>query len=230
MPASPRPSVLQTPQQVHPLLWRASQLARPYEKTQSSGYSLLDACLPGQGWPVGNLIELLSNNPGIGELQLLKPLLSTLDQQRGLILLNPPYSPSGLCLQQWLSTSCQVWWVRTTCIKDTLWAAEKILQHNACALLLCWATEAHPMALRRLQLAAQQSSGLFFMFRPSHAKHEASSAPLRILLHPAPAGISLNLLKRQGPRLAHKLFIPLANRLAVYETMDKHVLSAMPEH
>src|SRR5690625_123465 len=223
-----RPSILQTPQQVHPLLWRASQLAHPYENTQPSGHPHLDAHLPGHGWPVGAVIELLSSHPGIGELQLLKPVLQTLDGQRSLILLNPPYPPSSLCLQQWFTSTTPVWSVHTPDAKDTLWTAEKILQHDACALLLCWANDIRPMALRRLQWAARQSNVLFFLFRHAHAKYIASIAPLRILLQPAPAGIRLSLLKRRGPSLAHKLFIPLANRLVVYETMDKHLLSALP--
>jgi len=36
----------------------------------------LDAELPGGGWPQGQLIELLHDDPGIGELSLLAPALA----------------------------------------------------------------------------------------------------------------------------------------------------------
>jgi len=33
----------------------------------STGAATLDALLPGGGWPLGCLVELLHDNPGIGE-------------------------------------------------------------------------------------------------------------------------------------------------------------------
>ena len=47
----------------------------------SSGYAALDNQLHCGGWPRGGLSELLLSENGIGELRLLMPLLSKLNQQ-----------------------------------------------------------------------------------------------------------------------------------------------------
>src|SRR3546814_8292766 len=49
--------------------------------------------LPGQGWPLGSLIELLPSQPGIGEIRLLQPALASLGSERSVALVRPPYEP-----------------------------------------------------------------------------------------------------------------------------------------
>src|SRR3546814_13269354 len=66
------------PQRIHPALWRASQLARMPGRCVDTGFPALSAQLPGGGWPLGDLIELLIQQPGIGEMQLLSHALSDL--------------------------------------------------------------------------------------------------------------------------------------------------------
>lgn len=62
----------------HPALWRASQMGGGRRAVTPSGFATLDAQLPGQGWPHGELTELLLAQPGIGELRLLAPALATI--------------------------------------------------------------------------------------------------------------------------------------------------------
>ena len=45
-------------------VWRADALAAPQADTVSSGDAALDAQLPGGGWPVGALTELIQA-PGV---------------------------------------------------------------------------------------------------------------------------------------------------------------------
>lgn len=59
------------PEALHPSLWRASQLAQARGPVVETGYPALSAELPGGGWPVGALIDLLGE-PGCGELRLLR--------------------------------------------------------------------------------------------------------------------------------------------------------------
>ena len=59
-------------------LWRGTH--NPRTKTWLSGHASLDAVLPGGGWPVGALIELLPTQAGIGELQIAIPALQALSQ------------------------------------------------------------------------------------------------------------------------------------------------------
>lgn len=145
---------LQHPEKIHPSLWRGSQLAHFGQETIPSGYCALDAQLPGHGWPTGTLIEIMSARSGIGEVQLLKPALLSLPSDRNIVLINPPYIPSALCLMHWFSDTQRIYWIRSSTTRNTLWAAEKVLLHNSSAALLCWFNNAHPASVRRLHLAA----------------------------------------------------------------------------
>ena len=60
----------------HPAVWRASQIGGVARSVTTSGFSALDAQLPGGGWPHGVLTELLLPEPGVGELRLLAPALA----------------------------------------------------------------------------------------------------------------------------------------------------------
>jgi hypothetical protein len=56
-----------------PKLWVGRQLA--VAPAISTGFSSLDAVLPGRGWPLGAVTELIPQTEGIGELSLLMPVL-----------------------------------------------------------------------------------------------------------------------------------------------------------
>lgn len=64
-----------SPEQTHPSLWTGSQLARATGRVIDTGYAALFAELPGGGWPVSTLIELLLQQVGVGEIRLLRPAL-----------------------------------------------------------------------------------------------------------------------------------------------------------
>jgi hypothetical protein len=65
---------------IHLSLWRASQLARGRQSTVDTGYPALSQELPGGGWPIGALVEVLSEQPGSGEIRLLVPALGAIKQ------------------------------------------------------------------------------------------------------------------------------------------------------
>lgn len=66
-----------------PAVWRADELARNVGTTRATGHAALDAALPGSGWPVGALVEVLQAQAGQGEWRLLLPALV------------PPAHPAG---------------------------------------------------------------------------------------------------------------------------------------
>src|SRR5690349_3153029 len=72
--------------QQHPAhLWRAREQAGGTSSAPAglpTGHAALDRCLPGQGWPQQGLIEILCDQPGIGELALLMPALARLCSPR----------------------------------------------------------------------------------------------------------------------------------------------------
>ena len=62
----------------------------PSKRTLSSGFSDLDRVLPGGGWPIGALTEIMNSaDEGIGELSLLMPAIAAASQSgQGVVLVN----------------------------------------------------------------------------------------------------------------------------------------------
>lgn len=192
---------------LHPDIWRASQLARNATRCVDTGHAVLSRQLPNGGWPTGNLIELLQQSGG-GEVRLLAPALRKVAHKR-VILLQPPHVPQIVALAGLGIAPDQVIWLKSATSSDALWAAETVLKSGSCGALLFWCTHARPESLRRLHLAAQAGETLFFMLRPLAATQDASPAPLRISLRPAPGGIDVGFVKRRGPQRDESLFVPI---------------------
>ncbi|NVD98398.1 translesion DNA synthesis-associated protein ImuA [Massilia sp. BJB1822] len=194
------------PEELHPSLWLASQLAQAATRCVDTGYAALSAQLPGGGWPAGQLIELLLQQTGMGEIRLLHPALASL--QRPVVLLQPPQVPQTLGLSELGLPPSQLIWIRSKGA-DSLWAAEQILRSGCCGALLLWQQQVRGENLRRLHLAAQSGDTLFYLMRPLSAEREASPAPLRLALRTAAGGIDIGFVKRRGPRRDAPLFLPL---------------------
>jgi protein ImuA len=197
---------------LHPSLWRASQLARAGTRCIDTGHPALSAQLPGGGWPTGSLVDLLLQQPGIGEMRLLRPALAAVAKRR-IVLLQPPHPPQALALAALGVAPSQLIWLRAGRTADALWAAEQVLRSGSCGALLCWQTQVRADSLRRLHLAAQCGETLFFMLRPLAAAQDASPAPLRLALRPQAGGIEIDFVKRRGPQRDAPLFLPLSSYL-----------------
>ena len=59
-----------------PGVWHADALGAGPQAAQPTGHALLDAQLPGGGWPVGALCEVLQPLAGLHEWQLVLPALA----------------------------------------------------------------------------------------------------------------------------------------------------------
>ncbi len=209
------------PEELHPSLWRASQLAHSTTRCVDTGHPILSKQLPGGGWPTGMLTELLLQQAGVGELRLLRPALMQVAKRR-IVLLQPPHAPQALALAALGLAPSQLVWVRSSRVTDALWAAEQILRSGSCGALLFWAAHARGESLRRLHLAAQSGDTLLFLMRPLTAAQDASPAPLRLSLRPAAGGIELGFVKRRGPRRDAPLFLPLTpSLLQRHATLDR---------
>ena len=197
--------VAQMPQ----LIWRANQMAHYRSATRSSGFPALDAELPEHGWPRSALIELLLQQPGIGEIQLLKPALVSLSRTRRIVLIQPPHLPDVAACRKWGIAPRNLLWLQAKGSADALWATEQILRNGSCGAVLLWQSHTRTDALRRLNLAAQSSDTMFWLLRPAANSQDPSPSPLRLLLQPALGGIRVDLLKRRGPQADHSIYLPL---------------------
>lgn len=198
------------PASIHPSLWRGSQLARPVGRVVTSGVQVLDAELPGGGWAEGAVAELIVKHPGIGELSILRGALAEAAQRkRSIWLVGCPFSPNGPELAR-LGLAKHVHWVKTESPADAQWACETILRSNALGALVAWLPRARPEGIRRLQGLAAATDALVFAVRSASAANDASAAPLRIALEPAPGGyVRAQILKRRGPAASNVLLLPL---------------------
>lgn len=194
-------------------LWKGDQCAPGAIDACPSRFATLDAQLPGGGWPVGMLTELIARNPGIGELRLLIPLLRQLTLERKIvIMLAPPLIPYAPALASFGVDLNYLIIIQAPNAADRLWAVEQTLKSTSFGVLLAWLPQdrTRPEHLRRMQLAAQSSRGPVFLFRQLPAQFEPSPAPLRLLLLPRPEQkLSVQLLKRRGPLIADPILLDL---------------------
>ncbi len=183
------------------------------ERALRSGHEELDALLPGGGWPLGALTELLSDTPGIGELELLLPALRALARTgRCLAWIAPPYVPYAPALVQQGLPLEHIQWIRTERPQEALWAAEQALRCPAVGAVLGWSTHIVDRSLRRLQLAAETGHSFGILHRPAAAAQQPSPAALRLRLEPMSDGLVVEVKKSRGGRAGMRLRLP---RIAV---------------
>lgn len=197
-------------------IWRGDTLASLPEAAISSGHAVLDAELPGGGWPRGHLTEILVDRNGFGELLLLLPALVQLSATGGwLALVAPPWLPyapawaaSGLALDKLVIIRAG---------KDTAWCCEQLLASGGFAGILAWpAASIDARALRRLQVAAEGRSTFVCLWRPVSVAMMPSPAPLRVELAAGDGVLQVRILKRRGRPAARALdlSIPRPGRLS----------------
>lgn len=166
-----------------------------------TGYPQLDQCLPGGGWPLGALTEILVENTAETPLWLITPALVTLNhEQRWQAWVAPtgiPYAPAlanaGINLSKMLL-------IHPPARNDLLWTIEQSLGSSICSAVLSWPQRLRGTASRRLQLAAERgrSWGLCFCLC-SYAQYQTMAA-LRLLFRPNRRGAEVTILKCRGGR------------------------------
>ncbi len=209
-------------------VWRAGALAPALQHTLDTGYPDLNAALPGGGWPVGAMTELLQAQPGMGEWGLLAPMLASLlpwpaksasrAVKETVVLVGAPFVPLGPALAARQIDPSRLLRVQADAASSKLWAAEQALRCADVAAVLAWLPRVPMPHLRRLQMAAQAHGKLLFVFRPEAVQTESSPAPLRLRLlrpafDPAEAGqvaaprLLVDIFKRRGPPLPQPLVL-----------------------
>jgi hypothetical protein len=210
-------------------LWRGrQQLSYDGRRVVSSGWPVLDALLPGGGWPLGSLIEVGIAAPGSGECALFFPLwqnrdaktLDTAPRTRSsarsktrkpaqtassqathdpaIALIDPPFLPYAPGWRHAGIALSRLWWIAASSERQRLWAAEQSLRSGVCSAVLLWPQDIDANALRRLQLAAESAATLGLCFRPEAELAHASHAPIRLHLRPQGDLWQIELIKCRG--------------------------------
>jgi protein ImuA len=216
-------------------VWRGDELASSAAQGQvvPTGHAALNAQLPGGGWPVGALVEVLQAHSGQNDWRLLLPALCQLQASHNgvVVLVGAPYAPFAPGLAGQGLNPQRLLCVNTAAPASRLWATEQALRCKDVAAVLAWLPQARADALRRLQISAAEHQKLLFVMRPVQAQHEASPAVLRLLTanaqeHPVQDrlhgtaqsepqntpqadsnndALTVNILKRRGPPLEQAL-------------------------
>jgi protein ImuA len=194
------------PESLHPSLWLGHQLARHADAAVATGFAVLDAQLPGAGWPRRALTELLLPHPGVGEIRLVAPSLAATQRAGRLVMLfDPPASLSASALAQlgFAVEDLLIINTRTRVVPgtDSLWALEQALKSGHVGAVLAWLPpRLRAERLRRLQLAAHAHDGPAFVLCETSAAQRPTAAPLRLALRANGAdALAVRVLKRRGP-------------------------------
>lgn len=159
----------------------------------ATGFAELDRALPGNGWPLGAVTEILGDGPGA--LWILLPALSRLDS--AIVMIAPPHVPYAPALQQHGVDPARILLVRPRRQADGCWAAEEALRAAAGSVLF-WLDQASDRTLRRLQLAAAEGDVFGACFRPGRHLGQRSAAALRVRVTPVSTGVEVDLVKVRG--------------------------------
>jgi hypothetical protein len=193
-----------------PGVWRGGELEQAIHATVPTGHAALDRELPGGGWPLGTLSEVLHEGAGIGEIGFLCGALSRASAGDRLIAwINPPHLPyapaiahTGIALER-----CLV--IRPERSEDALWAAEQALKSGACGAALIWLQPVKNQYawLRRLQMAAEAGRAMAVHFRASADEHLSTPAHLRVVVSRENGLLRVRIPKRRGPPLSASIAV-----------------------
>jgi len=225
-----------------PGVWRGGELEHGVHEVVATGHGALDRELPGGGWPLGTLSEVLHDETGIGEVGFLcRALARSCRDDRLLAWVNAPHLPyapalaeAGIALER-----CVV--VRPASREDALWAAEQSLRSGACGAVLLWLSGA-PAGngraragddyawLRRLQMAAQAGRSMAVLYRPAAAERSSTPAHLRVVLTRIRGALELRIPKRRGPPLVSPVALEAGwrSRAAVAQVEAPSQAAAVP--
>ena len=193
---------------LHAALWRASELGSHVHRTVSTGWAALDRELPGGGWPMQSVTEILSPQPSVLEWRLLSTALRSLGDGQ-IIMIGPPKQRHLPGLLQCGLDQRKLVWIQAEGPAERLWVTEQVIRAKAAGAVLAWLPQARQDQLRRLQVSAQTCDCPVFLMRPQAARHEASPAPLRV--HAAFAvdwALQVQVYKRRGPTHDAPLLLP----------------------
>lgn len=180
--------------------YRVPHAALTLSRVLSTGIPTLDQCLPGGGWPLGGVIELVSALEDDAEpMDLLMPALTTLSwEDRWVMLIQPPALPPVLLERQLGFDLSRFLVVHERPGDDNALAlAERAARTGNAAAVLVWPDRVSNNDYANLKEAAIANDSQIFLLRQLHTACTSSSsaktqATLQLQLH-KPSGQNLQV-------------------------------------
>ncbi len=179
-------------------IWPETRRSGLAMRSRPSGNASLDALLPGGGWPLGGLTEILVEQPDGSELELLLPALAALTRARRRVAIIG--SPTPLDHARLTAAGIDLAHVVLVdaIVSDSHWNAEQHLRAGGCSAVVLWQLHADYRQLRRLHCAAETGTTLAFVFQPASTMGQPSPAALRLKISRGESGSSIEVLKCRG--------------------------------
>jgi len=172
----------------------------------STGCRALDELLPGKSLKAGGLVEWLAEQgEGAFTLALLAASEALQTREASVLMLVDPgrrfYPPA---LERWGIPLKRVIQVQPQTQQDCLWTWEQALRCQGVAACVGWLPETPFVALRRLQVAAEQGGSCGLLVRPVRVLKQPTWADVRWRVWPQPVARA-----RQGPLRGRRLQVEL---------------------
>ena len=147
MPAFALHSALSLPD-IRTDVWHADALSFAPGQVVSTGDALLNAQLPGGGWPVGALTEILQADGLHSEWRLLLPALAH-SGTGPVVLVGAPHTPFAPALASQGLLCQRLLWVSAHATAQRLWACEQALRCAEVDAVLLWLSGSRKDAVRK---------------------------------------------------------------------------------
>jgi len=213
-------------------VYKASQTSS--QPACSTGWSMLDSVLPGAGYPLGAVTELLIEQAGAGELSFLLAALAPRladDADSRLVFVEPPHDISARAINDLGVEPHRVPVIRCATTAERVWSIEQLAAAGGFCGFVLWDSNITPAALRRLQLAGEKAGCPVFVYRNIRCARQRSPAALRLAVTCRSGRQRLEILKCRGPAGAHVHGLQIHRDLAWHwpsETLTPAKLSACP--
>jgi len=186
-------------QGLYPAVWRPGERPAVPLRVVPCGVPGLERQLPGGGWPLGCITEVIDSGTGIGEVSLLLPALASLTRRgETVVWVAPPFVPYPPALQQAGVGMDETLWVAARDGADAVWAAEQALRSGTCGAVLVWPRNAGHTTLRRLQLAVEAGGAWCVVLRDRASAGASSPAAVRVEVDSDGRRRQIRLLKCRG--------------------------------
>ena len=199
-------------------VWQGHRHRTTTQPAETTGFQALDNQLGGLGWPRGALSECLLDASGIGELQLVMPLMKRMTEAgKTVFWLNPPHTPYAPALAREGVGLDNLVVIHTEDASDFLWTLENCLRSPVTGLVLAWPGKLATRDVRRLQLASEAGQNVCVLFRERRQAEQNSPAALRLELVPDDQqALKVNVLKRRGSWSGQRCTLAMAHRADIH--------------